>query len=98
MGMIGSLGTYDVVSLYTCFMEMLFGFGNLLDLVELEGFSSDSLVMCGFQRVLYDFYHGSRWIFPTCVRNMLRIAIFYWIRSNGRFSINRVGNLLVTQR
>ena len=44
--MIGSLGTYDVVSLYRCFVAMLLGFGDLRGLVELERFSSDGLVMC----------------------------------------------------
>jgi len=44
--MIGSLGTYDVASLYRCFVAMLLGLGKLRGWVELERFGSDSLVMC----------------------------------------------------
>ncbi|XP_019261582.1 PREDICTED: uncharacterized protein LOC109239467 [Nicotiana attenuata] len=45
MDMIGSFGSYDVVSFYRRFVAILLGFDDLRILVELEGFSPDGLIV-----------------------------------------------------
>lgn len=46
MVIIGSLGTYDVVSLYQYFDCNTHGFGDMLGLIELVRWKSDGMVKC----------------------------------------------------
>ena len=64
MGMISSLGVYEVISSTGVLWQCPWVFGSMRSLVELEGFSPDGLVLChwGSERVLEGFENNSWYI------------------------------------